>query len=145
MGTAGDGCSEIDASRAGGPCNSVRIADYVVVDGEIVTAPCLHTADELGLKVVGRLKDNLPELLAAAQKRFRSQPFQHRFRDGKDRVEVWDADDLDPWETLRWETVRVMRYRQGRLHGEVIEAYWLVNLSSRRVASRTLYRMAKSG
>mgnify|MGYP001567293838 CR=1 FL=1 len=121
-----------------------RFADYVVVDGEFATAPFLHTAGELGLKVVARLKDNLPELLAAAQKRFRSQPPKLRFRDGKDRVEIWDADDFDPWETLRWETVRVMRYRQYKPDGKVIEAYWLTNFSPRRVSSRTLYRMAKS-
>ena len=43
-----------------------RLAQYVVVDGEFATAPFLHTAGELGLRVVARLKDNLPELLAAA-------------------------------------------------------------------------------
>ena len=51
-----------------------RFADYVVVDGEFATAPFLHTTEELRLKVVARLKDNLPELRAAAQKRFQSQP-----------------------------------------------------------------------
>lgn len=121
-----------------------RFADYVVVDGEFATAPFLHTADAVGLKVIARLKENLPELLAAAQKRFRSQPPKVHFRDGEDRVEIWDADDFDPWETLRWETVRVMRYRQYKPDGTVFEAYWLTNVSSRRVPSRTLYRMAKS-
>ncbi len=47
-----------------------RLAQYVVVDGEFATAPFLHTAGELGLRVVARLKDNLPELLAAAQTAF---------------------------------------------------------------------------
>ncbi len=121
-----------------------RFADYVVVDGGFATAPFLHTADAVGLKVVARLKDNLPELLAAAQKRFRSQRPKFCFRDGQDRVEIWDADDFDPWETLHWETVRVIRYRQHKPNGEVIEAYWLTNFSSRRVGSRSLYRMAKS-
>jgi len=121
-----------------------RFADYVVVDGEFATAPFLHAAGELGRKVVARLKENLPELLAAAQKRFRSQRPHRRFREGEDRVEVWDADDFDPWETLRWETVRVLRYRQHKPNDEVIEAYWLTNFSSRRVGSRTLYHMAKS-
>jgi hypothetical protein len=121
-----------------------RFADYVVVDGEFATAPFLHTADAVGLKVIARLKDNLPELLAAAQKRFRSQRSKLRFREGEDRTEIWDADDFDPWETLRWETVRVIRYRQHKPNGEVIEAYWLTNFSSRRVGSRLLYRMAKS-
>jgi hypothetical protein len=36
-----------------------RFAQYVVVDGEFATAPFLHTADELGLKVIARLKANL--------------------------------------------------------------------------------------
>jgi len=121
-----------------------RFADYVVVDGEFATAPFLHTADAVGLKVIARLKDNLPELMVAAQKRFRSQRPRFCFRDGPDRVEIWDADDFDPWETLRWETVRVIRYRQHKPNGEVIEAYWLTNFSARRVGSRSLYRMAKS-
>ena len=47
-----------------------RFADYVVGDGEYATAPFLHVAGKVGLKAVARLKNNLPELLAAAQKRF---------------------------------------------------------------------------
>ena len=121
-----------------------RFADYVVVDGEFATAPFLHTADQVGLNILARLKDNLPELMAAAEKRFRSQRPKLCFRDGQDRVEIWDADDFDPWQTLRWETVRVIRYRQHKPNGDVIEAYWLTNFSSRRVSSRSLYRMAKS-
>jgi len=33
-----------------------RFAQYVVVDGEFATAPFLHTAGELGLRVVARLE-----------------------------------------------------------------------------------------
>jgi hypothetical protein len=121
-----------------------RFADYLVVDGGFATAPFLHSADAVGLKVMARLKDNLPELRAAAEQRFQSQPPQLCFREGKDRVEIWDADDFDPWETLRWETVRVIRYRQQKPNGQVIEAYWLTNFSAHRVGSRSLYRMAKS-
>ena len=121
-----------------------RFADYVVVDGEFATAPFLHTVDAVGLKVIARLKGNLPELVTAAEKRFRSQPPKVCFREGEDQVEIWDADDFDPWETLRWKTVRVIRYLQHKPTGEVIEAYWLTNFSQRRVASRSLYRMAKS-
>lgn len=51
-----------------------RFADYVVVGGEFATAPFLHTTEQLRLKVVARLEDNRPELRAAAQKRFQSQP-----------------------------------------------------------------------
>ena len=119
-------------------------ADYVVVDGEFATAPFLHTAGKLGWRVVARLKNNLPELLAAARQRFRSQPAQLSFRYGRDRVEIWDADDFDPWETLRWETVRVFFYRQHKPDGELIEAFWLTDFSKRVVGSRALFKIAKS-
>ena len=121
-----------------------RFADYVVADGEFARAPFLHDAGDLGLSVVVRLKNNLPELFAAAQKRFRHQPPQQVFRHGKDRVEIWDADDFDPWDTLRWETVRVIRYRQYKPNGKVYEAYWLTDFPRHRVGSRTIFRMAKS-
>jgi hypothetical protein len=121
-----------------------RFADYVVVDGEFARAPFLHEANDLGLYVVARLKGNLPELFAAAQKRFRHQPPHQVFRHGQDRVEIWDADDFDPWDTLRWETVRVIRYRQYKPNGEVREAYWLTDFPRSRVGSRTLFAMAKS-
>jgi hypothetical protein len=121
-----------------------RCLDYVVVDGEFATAPFLHLAGELGWPVVARLKENLPELLRAAQRRFRSQPAHLSFRDGADGVELWDADDFDPWEALRWTTVRVIRYRQYKPHGEIVEAYWLTNLPFRRISRRCLYAMAKS-
>jgi hypothetical protein len=121
-----------------------RFADYVVVEGEFARAPFLPDSGEGGRYVVARLKDNLPELFAAAQKRFRHQPPQRVFRQGQDRVEIWDADDFDPWETLRWETVRVIYYRQHRPHGTVVEAYWLTDFPSSQVSSQALYRLAKS-
>jgi hypothetical protein len=121
-----------------------RFAAYVVVDGEFATAPFLHAAGDLGLPVVARLKANLPELWAAAQKRFASQPPQRTFRHGPDRVELWDAEDFDPWESLRWETVRVLFYRQHKPDGEVIEAFWLTDSSIAEVSTRVLYHRAKS-
>lgn len=121
-----------------------RFIDYVVVDGGFATAPFLHVATEAGWPVVARLKDNLPELSQAAERRFRSRPPDLQFRDGTDRVQVWDADDFDPWEGLQWETVRVIRYRQHRADGTIVEAYWLTNFSSRQVSRRCLYEMAKS-
>jgi hypothetical protein len=42
-----------------------RFANYVVVDAEFATAPFLHTVGDLGLRVVARLKENLPELCEA--------------------------------------------------------------------------------
>ena len=121
-----------------------RFIDYVVVDGEFATAPFLHAAGDADWPVVARLKDNLPELFQASQRRFRSQLPSLSFRDGSDRVELWDADDFDPWEALRWETVRVIRYRQHKPNGDVVEAYWLTNLPSRQISPRCLYAMAKS-
>ena len=121
-----------------------RFAQYVVVDGELATAPFLHAAGDLDLRVVARLKENLPELFRAAQQRFRSQPPTTVFWHGKDRIEIWDADDFDPWETLRWETVRVFFYRQHKPDGLVVEAYWLTDFPSSRVGAPSLYRMAKS-
>lgn len=121
-----------------------RFADYVVVDGEFATAPFLHAAGALGLPVVARLKENLPTLLAAAQARFTGQPPTLTFAERGERIEVWDADDFDPWEALRWTTVRVLRYQQHKADGTVVEAYWLTDLPAARVGSRQLYRFAKS-
>jgi len=139
----GPGDSEYNAARRLLPRLVVnlgrRFADYVVVDGEFARAPFLHEANDLGLYVVARLKGNLPELFAAAEKRFSRQPPHQIFRHGQDRVEMWDADDFDPWETLR-----VIRYRQYKPDGTVHEAYWLTDFPRHRVSSRTLFRLAKS-
>jgi hypothetical protein len=121
-----------------------RFAQYAVVDGEFATAPFLHTVGDLGLRVVARLKDNLPELFTAARKRFPCGPPTTVFRYGQDRVEIWEADDFDPWDTLRWETVRVFFYRQHKPNGKVVEAYWLTNFPSSRVGVQALFGMAKS-
>jgi Transposase DDE domain len=121
-----------------------RFAQYVVVDGEFATSPFLHAADDLGLYVVARLKENLPELHAAAQQRFRSQSPTTTFWHGEDWVEIWDADDFDPWETLRWTTVRVIFYRQHKRDGTVIEASWLTDFPCSWVGPVSLFRLAKS-
>jgi hypothetical protein len=121
-----------------------RFAQYVVVDGGFATAPFLHTAGELGLRVVARLKDNFPELFTAAQQRFPCGAPATVFQHGADRVEMWDAEDFDPWETLHWEIVRVFFYRQHKPDGKVVEAYWLTNFASSTVGPAALFRMAKS-
>ena len=90
-----------------------------------------------------RLKAKLPTLLTAAQTRFDGTPPTDTWTDHGDRVEIWDADDFDPWEGLRWDTVRVLRYRQTHPDGTVVQAYWLTDFSPRRVSSRALYRLAK--
>jgi len=121
-----------------------RFADYVVADGEFATAPFLHTVGELGLHAVVRLKENLPELLTAAQQRYAGQPPTGTFAEGRDHVEVWDASDFDPWDALRWRTVRVLRYRQTKPDGRVFEALWLTDWPPAEAGSQALYRMAKS-
>jgi hypothetical protein len=121
-----------------------RFAQYVVVDSKFATAPFLHTAGHLGLPVVARLKDNLPELFTAAGKRFAGLAPSAIFLRGQDRVEIWDADDFDPWEGLCWPTVRVFFYRQHKRDGAVVEAYWLTNLPPSRVGVQALFDMAKS-
>jgi hypothetical protein len=121
-----------------------RFADYVVADAKFATAPFLHTADEVDLPAVTRLKDNLPELYAAAQARFVPQSAHAVFEVEGDLVEVWDAEDFAPWETLQWHSVRVLRYRQHKPDGTVVEAYWHTNFSIRQAGSLSLFRIAKS-
>jgi hypothetical protein len=121
-----------------------RFANYVVADGDYASAPFLHEVGDLGLPLVARLKNNLPELFAAAQRRFLHQAPHQVFYYGRDGVEIWDADDFDPWETLRWETVRVVRYRQHKPNGTVNEAYWLTDFPRHQVSCRAIFRMAKS-
>jgi len=121
-----------------------RFVDYLVVDGVYATAPFLHLAGQVGLGVVARLKKNLPELSAAVETRFGQQPPSRVYRDGRDRVEIWDADDFDPWETLHWQTVRAIRYRQHKPNGQVVQADWITDFPSRKVGSLSLYHMAKS-
>jgi hypothetical protein len=121
-----------------------RFAHYVVVDGEFAKAPFVHAAGNLGLKVVARLKGNLPELFEAAQLRFVGLPPGQIFRHGSDRVEIWDADDFDPWEKLRGQTVRVVYYRQHKPDGGGAEAHWLTDFSKRQAGSQAIFGMTKS-
>jgi hypothetical protein len=121
-----------------------RFADYVVGDGEYATAPFLHTADEVALPMVARLKQNLPLLAATVRARFDGQPPQAVFQEGDDRVEVWDYDHFDPWETLNWLEVRVLRYRQHKRDGTVVQAEWLTDFPVGKLGSLSFYRMAKS-
>ena len=144
----GPGESELTAAhrllpRAAGGLGP-RFADYVVVDGEFAGAPFLHAVNRFGLHVIARLKGNLPQLQSAVARRFRQQAPTHVYRDGQDQVEIWDADDFDPWDSLPWKTVRVIRYRQHKPEGTVIEAEWLTDFSTRQVSSLALYHMAKS-
>jgi len=121
-----------------------RFADYVVGDGGYATAPFLHTTDSVGLPVVARLKENLPSLAAAVRARFDNQPPQTVLQEGDDQVEIWDADNFDPWETLQWPAVRVLRYRQHKRDGSVVQAEWLTDFPIAKLGSLSFYRMAKS-
>jgi hypothetical protein len=121
-----------------------RFADYVVGDGEYATAPFLHTADAVGLPVVARLKENLPSLATAVRARFDGQPPQAVFQEGDDRIEVWDYDHFDAWETLDWPEVRVLRYRQHKRDGSVVQAEWLTDFPIAKLGSLSFYRIAKS-
>ena len=121
-----------------------RFADYVVGDAAYATAPFLHTSGEVALPVVARLKENLPLLAAAVRARFDAQPPQAVFQEGGDRVEVWDYDHFDAWETLDWPEVRVLRYRQHKPDGTVIQAEWLTDFPVAQLGSLSFYRMAKS-
>jgi hypothetical protein len=121
-----------------------RFASFVVVHGEFATAPFLHAAGQVGLHVLARLKGNLPLLLAAAEDRFTQTPPKVVTDVDGDQVELWDADDFDPWDTLRWQTVRVPRCRQRKPDGTLVEAYWLTDFSMGRVGTVTPYRCAKN-
>ncbi len=121
-----------------------RFADYLVGDSEYATAPFLHQSEAVGLPVVARVKENLPLLAAAVRARFDGQPPMAVYEEGDDHVEVWDADDFDPWETLKWPTVRVLRYRQHKRDGTVIQAEWLTNFPLRKLGTLGFYRIAKS-
>jgi hypothetical protein len=121
-----------------------RFADYVVVDAKFATAPFLHTTEGVKLPILARLKENLPELSAAVQARFHNQSPKESFQFGEDWIEVWDADTFDPWSTLHWPTVRVLRYRQHKKGETVIQADWLTNFSIAKLGTRTFFKLAKS-
>jgi hypothetical protein len=94
----------------------LRFADDVEADAEYARAGFLHLAGDMGLRVVARLKANLPELFQAVQRHFRTQPPTKVFNEGSDHVEVCDADNFDPWDTLRWERLYRLRYLHRGLH-----------------------------
>lgn len=121
-----------------------RFAQYVVGDGEFATGPFLHAVDAQGLYSLMRLKENLPELLHAARARFLSEAPHQIIQSAGRRVELWDAQDFAPWDTLRWPWVRVMRYRYEKADGEIVDAYWLSNMPTNFAPTATLFACAKS-
>jgi hypothetical protein len=121
-----------------------RFAQYVVADAKFAAAGFLNLATDLGLAAIVRLKDNVPLLYRAAVARFEAESPHRVFDVDGERIEMWDAEDFDPWEDLRWPTVRVLRYLQHKRNGTIVEAYWLTNLMERSVGSLTLFKLAKS-
>jgi hypothetical protein len=121
-----------------------RFADYVVVDALYAGAPFIELVGRCTLRVIARLKDNLPLLYEAAKKRFESRPATHTFEHEGDRIELWDAADFDPWDGLSWKTVRVIRYRQHKPDGTVVEAYWLTDFTQAEASGEEIFRCAKS-
>jgi hypothetical protein len=119
-------------------------ADYLVLDGLYPGAPFLKLAGDLGLPVIASLTEKLPELVDAARRRFAHQAPTNCFQVGRDRVEVWDADDFEPWAGLHWASVRVLRYRHYRHDGKIFDAHWLTNFTLRQVGSRALFQLCKS-
>lgn len=73
-----------------------------------------------------------------------ARPRRSRSTRGGSGLTWGDAADFDPGTALRWATVRVLRYRQHKADGPVVEATWLTDFSPAQVGSRTLYTMAKS-
>jgi hypothetical protein len=122
-----------------------RFADYLVVDAEYATSTFLHTARELGIPVIARLKDNLPELCSEVERRFRGKrPHRVTEHNGR-RAELWDSSDFAPWETLNWKYVRVLRYREIAADKTVIaEGQWLTDLRVEKVGTLSLFKMARS-
>jgi hypothetical protein len=55
-----------------------------------------------------------------AQARFVGRPPDITFQDAEDWVELWEAADFDPWETLAWETVQLMRTRDWQGHSAAL-------------------------
>lgn len=122
-----------------------RFADYLVVDAAYATSTFLHLARDLGMPVLARLKDNLPELSGEVERRFHDQRPHRVTKHNGNRVELWDSSDFAPWETLDWKWVRVLRYREITAEGEIVaEAQWLTDLPASKVGTLSLFKMARS-
>lgn len=122
-----------------------RFADYLVVDAEYATSTFLHTARELGIPVLARLKENLPELSGEVKRRLHDKRPHRVTEHNGNRVELWDSSDFAPWETLHWQYVRVLRYREIAADGtSIAEAQWLTDLPANKVGTLSLFKMARS-
>jgi len=111
-----------------------RFADYGWWTGNSPTAPFLHALGDLHLPVVARLKGNLPELFQAAQKRFQGPPPKERFQEGATKWRCGTPTTSTPGRRLRWNSVRVLRYRQHKPDGTVCEAFWLTDFPTHQLS-----------
>jgi hypothetical protein len=120
-----------------------RYVDHVIVDSLYAGAPFLALVQALGLELVVGLKANLPDLLDNARAHFAGKAPDGSFMYGGERVELWD-DEVEASQTLPWPSVRVLRYRQYRRDGKVLEAWWYTTFPARAVGSRALFLICKS-
>lgn len=120
-----------------------RFADYLVVDGKFATAPFLQVADEVKIPVVARLKENIPTLLASVKKRFDRCASRLTIEHKNHRVELWDHDTFEPWDTCPWNSVRVIRYIQHTKPAPVV-AEWITNIPTKTAGTASVFKMAKS-
>lgn len=118
-------------------------ADYLVADGGFAGGPFLRLVEQLGLPALVRLKENLPDLCANVRRSFQGRPPTTVFAQDGETVELWDG-DVEASQTLPWPSVRVLRYRQHRRTGDVVEAEWFTTLCRRAVGPRALFRLCKT-
>jgi hypothetical protein len=68
---------------------------------------------------------------AAVEKRFTGKCPHRMVKDGDEPRRVVGCRRLRSRETLEWDTVRVVRYRQHKPDGTVVQADWLIRLPAR--------------
>jgi hypothetical protein len=121
-----------------------RFADYLVLDSLYAGAPFVTLAQELGLDLIVGLKRNMPDLLENARAHFHGKPPTDRFVYRGERIDLWDADDVEASGTLPWPSVRVLYFVRHCGDGATIKAYCYTTFSRRAVGSRTLFHMRAS-
>jgi hypothetical protein len=125
------------------PALGRRFADYPVVDGTFATEPFLQVSDEMEIPVVARLKENIPTLLASVKKRFDRCASPLTIKHKNHRVELWDDDAFEPWDSCPSNSVRVIRYIQHTKPAPIV-AEWITNIPTKTVGTASVLKMAKS-
>jgi hypothetical protein len=119
----------------------VRFADCMILDSLYAGAPFVTLALSLGLDVVVGLSENMPDLLANARAHFAGRPPDDEIQHRNERVELWDAEDVEASQTLPWPSVRVLYYRRHRRNGDIVEGHCFTTFSRRAVGTRALFAM----